>query len=291
MRLALASLGGLFLSVCVLFGTWGPVFWQLAAPLWAELAIAAVVALAAGALAPRESPAWLDWLILVALAWAGFVFAAVEMLPAPMVPPFLVYPLAASVGVAAGLAAWRMPRRRAAWRPLPIILGAAAVVGIFFLHGPLAAWGQPAPRPAPAFTLHRLNGEEVSSKALKGKTVALAFWATWCVPCRKELPALQKLYESHYAARPDVVFYVVDDGQGAETPAKAKAFLAHFGVRIPAAFDAGGRLAEKLDTRGVLPVRVVIGPRGLMRLTDYGYMKSDAGFSALRKAIRAAAEK
>ncbi|MGH8274713.1 MAG: redoxin domain-containing protein [Gammaproteobacteria bacterium] len=290
MRDALTSLAGLFLSICVLFGTWGLVFWQIAAPFWAELAIAAGVALAAGALVPRELPAWLAWPILVVLAWAAYVFAAIAILPGPLVPQFLTYPLAASVGAAAGLAAWRMPMRRVVWRPLPIVLGAALVVGIFFLRGPLVVWGQPAPRLAPAFVLHLLNGKKVSSDALAGKTVVLAFWATWCAPCRKELPELQKFYMKHYATRKEVRFYLVDEGLGAETRAKAQAFLAHFDLTMPAAFDANGKLGAKLDTRGVLPVRVVIGPRGLVRLIDYGYIQGDKAFPALRKAIRAAAK-
>ncbi len=286
MRAAFEGLAGLFLSVCVLFGTWGPFFWQIGTPLWAELAIAAAVGLAAGALAPRETPAWLAWPVLVALAWAGYAYGAVAILPSPVVLRFLVYPLAASVGVLAGLMAWRMPLRHAAWRPAPIVLGAAAIVGIFFLHGSIMAWTGPKPWPAPPFTLQLLNGKTLSSRALSGKTVVLAFWATWCGPCRRELPELQKFYEQHYAARGDVRFFLVDEGYGAETPAKARKFLAHFNLHLPAAFDAEGELGQKLRTGSVIPVRVVIGPHGFVRLIDRGYLKGEAGFPALRKVIR-----
>jgi thiol-disulfide isomerase/thioredoxin len=178
-----------------------------------------------------------------------------------------------------------MPTRRYRWRFVPLAIGVAAVVGLFLLAGPLTRWSASMSRPAPAFTLQLLDGGSVRSTELAGKTVVLAFWATWCTPCREELPRLNALYEAHYASRPDVVFYVVDEGLGAETPEKAKAFLAHFGVNIPAAFDTGGELGEKLDTRGVLPVRVLIGPKGRVWFTDFGYATEDASFAALRKAI------
>ncbi|MGH8160916.1 MAG: TlpA family protein disulfide reductase [Gammaproteobacteria bacterium] len=286
MRVAFAGLVCVFLSICVLFGSWGPVFWQIGAPLWAELAIAAAVGLAAGALAPRETPAWLAWAVLVALAWAGYAYGAVAMIPPPLVPRFLVYPLAASVGVVAGLVAWRIPLRQSVWRPVPLVLGTAAIVGVFFLHGSIMAWTGPKPWPAPAFTLQLLNGKSLNSRALKGKTVVLAFWATWCGPCRRELPELQKFYTKNYASHDNVRFFLVDEGYGAETPAKARAFLAHLNLHMPAAFDAEGELGQKLRTGSVIPVRVVIGPRGLVRLIDRGYLKGEAGFPALRKVIR-----
>ena len=49
---------------------------------------------------------------------------------------------------------------------------------------------------APAFTLQDQDGNKVSLKDFKGKTILLHFWATWCVPCKKELPTIQKVYEA-----------------------------------------------------------------------------------------------
>jgi thiol-disulfide isomerase/thioredoxin len=286
MRAAAAGLVALFLAVCVLLGTWVPVYWHLEVPLWAELAIAAAVGLAAGALAPhRALPAWLAWPILIALAWAAYAYGAIAIMAPSMVARFLVFPLSASVGVAAGLAAWRMTGRGSVSRLAPIAFGAAAVVGIFFLHGAIAAWSTPAPWRAPAFNLALLKGGRVSSEALMGKTVVLAFWASWCAPCRKELPALQKLYRTLYASRENIRFYFLDEGGSGETPAKARAFLARLSIEVPAAYDANGRLLRELRGLGVLPMRVVIGPRGRVRLSEYGYLASDAGFPKLRRAI------
>src|SRR5699024_8188031 len=74
-----------------------------------------------------------------------------------------------------------------------------AVAGVLCLAGGLAACGKPAHRMPPAFTLQLANGQKVASHSLRGKTVVLSFWATWCGPCREELPALQKVYRKHYA--------------------------------------------------------------------------------------------
>ena len=52
-------------------------------------------------------------------------------------------------------------------------------------------------QPAPAITLHTLDGREVSLAALRGKVVILTFWATWCAPCRAELPLLSRYAEAH----------------------------------------------------------------------------------------------
>src|SRR5699024_1852679 len=108
----------------------------------------------------------------------------VYSIPASRVAAFLVYPLAASVAVAAGLLVRRMRARSLGWRGFPIVVCAAVVAGLFFLRGPLLAWGQPGLRAAPAFTLAMANGTEIASQELAGKTVVLAFWATWCKPCR-----------------------------------------------------------------------------------------------------------
>ncbi|MBI5380535.1 MAG: TlpA family protein disulfide reductase [Opitutae bacterium] len=76
-------------------------------------------------------------------------------------------------------------------RPL-LSLGLALCAGVF-----VASAKSIAPRPAPAWTLKDVDGKPVSSEQFKGKVVVIDFWATWCPPCRVEIPgyiALQKKY-------------------------------------------------------------------------------------------------
>jgi thiol-disulfide isomerase/thioredoxin len=84
------------------------------------------------------------------------------------------------------------------------------------------------PAPAPAFTLRDLDGRELSSASLRGKVVILNFWATWCGPCRAEIPdlvALQDKYRDHI-----VVVGISEDEAGPEV---VRQFAAKYNVNYP----------------------------------------------------------
>jgi len=88
----------------------------------------------------------------------------------------------------------RRSRVTRAWRlaaALPILLGALLVA----CSGEEPSAGTPPPRPAPDFTLKRLDGDAVTLSDLRGKTVVIDFWATWCPPCEFQVPPLNALYE------------------------------------------------------------------------------------------------
>src|SRR6185503_6629876 len=83
-----------------------------------------------------------------------------------------------------------------------LIAGAAVFLGApsFLLSAPAAKPSGPTATPAPAavvgapapdFTLKNLSGESVTLSALRGQVVLINFWATWCIPCRDEMPAIQ----------------------------------------------------------------------------------------------------
>ncbi len=167
---------------------------------------------------------------------------------------------------------------------------AVAVAAILCVASVLAACGNSAnPRAAP-FTLHLAGGGEVTSQSLQGKTVVLSFWATWCKPCRKELPALQRVYKAHYANRDDVKFFLVNEDRGPGAPAKARAWLQEHGVAMPSTLDTSGAVGRVLKAAQVLPTRLVIGPHGRVVSTEVGYTRAQHGFSALRHAIAMAGE-
>lgn len=84
-----------------------------------------------------------------------------------------------------------------------------------FLEAP-ASYAPPVfPRPAPAFAMHDLDGNEVSSESLKGKVVLLDFWATWCPPCLKDLPKLTEMHERYQDSGFVVVSLSIDEGSDA----------------------------------------------------------------------------
>ena len=282
-RMILAIVITLFLAGCVLVGAANP--WYLYQPWWFQLAFAGLVGLAAGGLAPRAFPAWASWVLLVLAVWIASIFAADQYR--------LAYLLAASasVGVAAGLVAWRLPYEQRLWRPVPLCVG-AAVVFAFAIIGRPRPLLQPAYTPpafhsyqAPAYTLHMLDGTKIDSERFAGKTVVLAFWAPWCEPCRKELPRLQKFYVRHYKNNPGVAIYLVDEGGGGDTPAKSRAFLKALGITIPSAFDPNGRVMDTLRLPSELPTRLVIGPDDVVRYRGIGYGGYAREFPSLRKAI------
>ena len=99
--------------------------------------------------------------------------------------------------------------------------------------------------------------------ALRGPAV-VNLWATWCQPCRKELPAFQEVS----AARPDVRFVGVDI---AEDPGKARDFLADLGITFDQFLDDRGELTDALGT-AVLPVTLVVDADGTVATEHVGPM-------------------
>jgi thiol-disulfide isomerase/thioredoxin len=83
-----------------------------------------------------------------------------------------------------------------------------------------------APKPAPVWKLKDLNGKLVSSEEFKGKVIVLDFWATWCPPCRAEIPGYVELQKKY--AKDGLVIVGVSLDQGG--PKVVKPFIDKFGV-------------------------------------------------------------
>lgn len=84
------------------------------------------------------------------------------------------------------------------------------------------------PAPVPAFLAHDLDGNVISTAAWRGKVALVIFWATWCPPCREEIPQLIAL-QKQYGDRLQVVGISMDD----DTPEQVKAFAAKAGINYP----------------------------------------------------------
>jgi cytochrome c biogenesis protein CcmG, thiol:disulfide interchange protein DsbE len=135
-------------------------------------------------------------------------------------------------------------------------LALAGVVGLFAL----LVWKVTHhPRPvklgaaAPAFDLERLDGSgKLALASLGGRVRVLNFWATWCVPCKSESPALQRLWEQY--RKQGVVFVGVDYN---DVASDARRFVRKHGLTYPMVRDRAGSTASRYDLTGVPETFVV----------------------------------
>jgi cytochrome c biogenesis protein CcmG/thiol:disulfide interchange protein DsbE len=133
------------------------------------------------------------------------------------------------------------------------------------------------PRPAPDFEVALLNGEgTVSLDELKGKTVVLNFWASWCNPCREEMPALQESWEAHQGD--DVVFVGV--GAKNDKQKEAEAFAEEFGITYPIGRDTEGGdnlsgATEMAYGVRLYPATFFITPDGMINQIVFGPLQTD----------------
>lgn len=118
---------------------------------------------------------------------------------------------------------------------------------------------------APNFDLPTLGGGRVSLEGLADKAVIVNFWNSWCIPCRKEHPALVSFYQRH-ADEPafDMVGIVRDDTESA-----IRRYVREEGVPYTVAFDPGSRAALNFGTRGQ-PETYAISPDGVIVASKWG---------------------
>jgi peroxiredoxin len=95
------------------------------------------------------------------------------------------------------------------------------------------------------FALRDLDGKEWSLSALRGKVVLVNFWATWCPPCRKEMPDLNALY-SRFRDQGFLVLAISDEDTG-----KLAAFVKEHHVAYPVLLDPGGKVSEQFGAEGI----------------------------------------
>jgi thiol-disulfide isomerase/thioredoxin len=112
--------------------------------------------------------------------------------------------------------------------------------------------------------LPTLNGEPWKLSEQAGQAVLLNFWASWCEPCRAEMPALQRLAARHAQAGLQVL--AVNFRESSDT---VRRFMSTTGMTLPVLMDADGSAAKSLGI-GIFPTTVVIDRRGRIRLTVSG---------------------
>jgi len=132
--------------------------------------------------------------------------------------------------------------------------------------------------PLPDFSLKDLQGRELSSTDLRGKVVLIDFWATWCEPCKQEMPGYQKLVERYGPRGFAVVGFKFNDMPDAEDPLL---FAKKIGVRYPLAV-APDDLRQKFGGIEGLPTTMLYDRQGILRYKVIGFEYTDTVESAIK---------
>lgn len=169
------------------------------------------------------------------------------------------------------------------------ILAAAAVLAGYVLapyvappqHGPgRAVVGLKVGDVPPNFTLTTVSGHPLTLRSLKGHAVWLNFWATWCVWCKDEMPAMEQIYVRDQGR----IRIVGVDVQ--ESRSQVSAFLAAHHISYPVVLDSSGRVSTLYDVTG-LPKSIFIAPDGRITAVVTGSLLSAKGMEPMvRQAIR-----
>jgi peroxiredoxin len=124
---------------------------------------------------------------------------------------------------------------------------------------------------APSFALPSRSGDTVTLEKYKGQVVMLNFWASWCGPCRHEMPLLDQMYKRYSA----LGFTLVGVNVEADTK-DAEKWLAQTPVTFPVVFDKENKVSKLYDVNA-MPSSVFIDRKGNVRYLHRGYKDGDEG--------------
>ncbi len=122
---------------------------------------------------------------------------------------------------------------------------------------------------APDFTLKSLQGENLRLNEYRGRVVLLNFWASWCGPCRQEMPLLDRIHKRYQDAGFAVLSVNVEGD-----PIPARALAQETGVSFPVLIDSGQKISELYELEA-MPSSVLIDRDGVVRYIHRGYQPGD----------------
>ncbi len=125
--------------------------------------------------------------------------------------------------------------------------------------------------PAPEITVQRISGKPVSLSNYRGQVVLLDIWASWCGPCKQELPMLDDIASRLHHRGVEVLAVSVD--QERENVVKFLGGRGHWALTI--AHDSKGEIADRLQP-DKMPTSYIIDRQGIIRYVNYGFVPSDA---------------
>jgi thiol-disulfide isomerase/thioredoxin len=128
--------------------------------------------------------------------------------------------------------------------------------------------------PAPAFSLSARGGKQIDLNQFKGQVVMINFWATWCGPCRQEMPLLEDIYKKYKPMGFTMLAVNVEPDSAA-----AEAWLAKLSkpVTFPVAFDTESKVSKLYKVPG-MPTTVFVDRKGNVRVMHKGYKPGDENF-------------
>lgn len=147
------------------------------------------------------------------------------------------------------------------FRVLPAALLGAALASL----AGVAAAAVGTDKRAPDFTLRTLDGPNLRLQEQRGRVVMLNFWATWCGPCRQEMPHLNRLYEKYRGAGFTLLGLNID-----EDARNAAGLASKLGLRFPVLLDSDKKVSRMYDL-GTMPSTVLIDRDGRVRFIHLGY--------------------
>lgn len=130
----------------------------------------------------------------------------------------------------------------------------------------------------PDFSVKDLQGREISSTDLRGKVMLIDFWATWCQPCKKEMPGYQKLLDRYGSRGFIVIGFKFDTMRDTEDPVL---FAKKIGAKYPLAV-ATAELKQKFGGIEGLPTTMLYDRQGILRKKVIGFEYTDAIESELK---------
>ena len=158
------------------------------------------------------------------------------------------------------------PARRPVHRACALRIAACAVLAV--VAGASADDAVPATTAttAPDFALRAMSGPNLRLKEQRGRVVMVNFWATWCAPCRQEMPHLSRLYEKYRGAGFMLFGVNVDEDKD-----KAAEVVAKLGVTFPILLDTEKTVSKLYDV-STMPSTMIIDRDGKVRYVHRGYL-------------------
>jgi peroxiredoxin len=124
---------------------------------------------------------------------------------------------------------------------------------------------------APDFTLNDVDGTPVRLSGVLGqKAVLLNLWATWCPPCREEMPTMEQAYRDYRAKGLEVLAVSIDAGDEKSVAGRVRRFVAELRLTFPALLDVKGEVVRAYRLRG-LPTTFLIDRTGVVRAVEIGF--------------------